>query len=61
MFRKCFNRVSIGCALGGIRSVVTHQRLDFLLAMDQLVNSAAKWNYMFGDQPNTNNDKIDSR
>ncbi len=43
--------VSIGCALGGIRSVVTHQRLDFfLLAMDQLVNSAAKWNYMFGDQ-----------
>lgn len=43
--------VSIGCALGGVRSVVTHQRLDFfLLAMDQLVNSAAKWNYMFGDQ-----------
>ena len=38
--------VSIGAALGGIRSVVTHQRLDFfLLAMDQLVNSAAKWNY----------------
>ncbi len=41
--------VSIGAALGGIRSVVTHQRLDFfLLAMDQLVNSAAKWNYTYG-------------
>ena len=41
--------VSIGAALDGIRSVVTHQRLDFfLLAMDQLVNSAAKWHYMFG-------------
>lgn len=43
--------VSIGLAIGGIRSVVTHQRLDFfLLAMDQLVNSAAKWYYMFGSQ-----------
>jgi pyruvate dehydrogenase E1 component beta subunit len=28
-----------------------HQRLDFfLLAMDQLVNSAAKWHYMFGSK-----------
>lgn len=43
--------VSIGAALNGIRSVVTHQRLDFfLLAMDQLVNNAAKWHYMFGGQ-----------
>ena len=43
--------VAIGAALNGIRSVVTHQRLDFfLLAMDQLVNNAAKWHYMFGGQ-----------
>ena len=36
--------VSIGLALAGVKSVVTHQRLDFfLLAMDQLVNSASKW------------------
>jgi acetoin:2,6-dichlorophenolindophenol oxidoreductase subunit beta len=41
--------VQVGLALTGIPSVVTHQRLDFfLLAMDQLVNSAAKWNFMFG-------------
>jgi acetoin:2,6-dichlorophenolindophenol oxidoreductase subunit beta len=41
--------VSIGVAMTGIKSVVTHQRLDFfLLAMDQLVNSAAKWYFMFG-------------
>ncbi len=41
--------VAIGAALNGIRPVMTHQRLDFfLLAMDQLVNSAAKWHYMFG-------------
>ena len=43
--------VSVGAAINGIRSVVTHQRLDFfLLAMDQLVNSAAKWHYMFGSK-----------
>ena len=43
--------ISIGASLNGVRSVVTHQRLDFfLLAMDQLVNSAAKWFYMFGSQ-----------
>ena len=43
--------VAVGLALGGYRSVMSHQRLDFfLLAMDQLVNSAAKWHYMFGGQ-----------
>ena len=41
--------VAIGASLNGIRPVMSHQRLDFfLLAMDQLVNNAAKWNYMFG-------------
>jgi len=43
--------IGIGAALGGIKPVMTHQRLDFfLLAMDQLVNNAAKWRYMFGGQ-----------
>ena len=43
--------IAIGASLNGIRPVVTHQRLDFfLLAMDQLVNNAAKWRYMFGGQ-----------
>ena len=43
--------IGIGASLNGIRTVMTHQRLDFfLLAMDQLVNNAAKWRYMFGDQ-----------
>ena len=43
--------VAIGASLNGIRPVMVHQRLDFfLLAMDQLVNSAAKWHYMFGGQ-----------
>lgn len=43
--------VAIGASLNGIRPVMTHQRVDFfLLAMDQLVNNAAKWHYMFGGQ-----------
>ena len=43
--------IAIGAALSGMRPVMTHQRLDFfLLAMDQLVNNAAKWHYMFGGQ-----------
>jgi pyruvate dehydrogenase E1 component beta subunit len=43
--------VGIGAALNGLKPVMVHQRLDFfLLAMDQLVNSAAKWFYMFGGQ-----------
>lgn len=43
--------IALGAALGGLRPVMTHQRLDFfLLAVDQLVNGAAKWHYMFGSQ-----------
>ena len=45
--------VGIGLGLNGYKSVMVHQRLDFfLLAMDQLVNGAAKWHYMFGGQKN---------
>jgi len=41
--------LGVGAAIAGLRPVMSHQRLDFfLLAMDQLVNSAAKWHYMFG-------------
>lgn len=43
--------IGVGVALGGFRPIMIHQRLDFfLLAMDQLVNAAAKWHYMFGSQ-----------
>ncbi|OGT36751.1 MAG: acetoin dehydrogenase [Gammaproteobacteria bacterium RIFCSPHIGHO2_12_FULL_38_14] len=43
--------IAVGLGIAGFRSVVSHQRLDFfLLAMDQLVNSAAKWHYMLGGQ-----------
>jgi pyruvate dehydrogenase E1 component beta subunit len=41
--------VAIGAALGGMRPVLTHQRLDFaLLSLDQIINNAAKWRFMFG-------------
>lgn len=40
--------ICIGAALSGLRPVMVHQRIDFgLLAMDQLVNNASKWHYMF--------------
>jgi pyruvate dehydrogenase E1 component beta subunit len=41
--------VAIGAALGGYRPILTHQRVDFaLLSVEQIVNQAAKWRYMFG-------------
>lgn len=41
--------VAIGSALVGMRPIMVHQRIDFaLLAVEQLVNQAAKWRYMFG-------------
>ena len=43
--------VAVGAALGGMRPIYFHNRPDFLLlAMDQLVNHAAKWHFMFGGQ-----------
>jgi len=38
----------IGAALDGMRPILTHQRIDFaLLSLEQIVNQAAKWFYMF--------------
>lgn len=43
--------VGVGLAISGFRPLLVHQRVDFfLLAMDQLVNAAAKWHFMFGGQ-----------
>lgn len=41
--------VAIGSALVGMRPIMTHQRVDFaILSLDQIINNAAKWHYMFG-------------
>jgi len=38
----------IGAAISGMRPVMIHQRIDFaLLSLDQIINNAAKWHYMF--------------
>ncbi len=40
---------AIGMALAGLRPIHVHIRMDFLmLAMNQLVNVAAKCRYMYG-------------
>lgn len=45
--------VGVGLALSGFKPIMVHQRVDFfLLALDQLVNSAAKWHFMFGGEKN---------
>lgn len=41
--------IAIGSAIVGLRPIMTHQRVDFaLLSLDQIINNAAKWHYMFG-------------
>ena len=42
---------AVGAALAGMRPILFHARIDFMLyAMDQIVNQAANWYYMFGGQ-----------
>jgi acetoin:2,6-dichlorophenolindophenol oxidoreductase subunit beta len=39
----------VGAAIAGMRPVVVHPRVDFLMyGLDPLINQAANWNYMFG-------------
>jgi len=43
--------VAIGASLAGLRPIHTHIRMDFvLLAMNQIINMAAKMRYMFGGE-----------
>lgn len=43
--------ISIGAATLGLKPVLIHQRMDFmLLTVNQLFNHAAKWSTMFGGQ-----------
>ena len=43
--------LAIGAAIMGYRPVLIHQRVDFaLVSMDQIINNAAKWHYMYGGQ-----------
>lgn len=42
---------AVGASLAGMRPVVVHPRIDFMLyAIDAVVNQAAKWSHMVGGQ-----------
>ena len=42
---------AVGASLDGMRPIVVHPRIDFMLyALDAIVNQAAKWSHMFGGQ-----------
>ena len=42
---------AVGAAIAGMRPIVVHPRMDFMLyAMDSIVNEAAKWSSMMGGQ-----------
>jgi pyruvate/2-oxoglutarate/acetoin dehydrogenase E1 component len=42
---------AVGASLCGMRPIVVHPRIDFMLyAMDAVVNQAAKWSHMVGGQ-----------
>jgi pyruvate/2-oxoglutarate/acetoin dehydrogenase E1 component len=42
---------AVGSALAGMRPIVFHPRMDFMiLALDPIINQAANWCYMFGGQ-----------
>jgi pyruvate dehydrogenase E1 component beta subunit len=42
---------AVGAALAGMKPIVVHPRMDFMLyAMDSVVNQAAKWSHMVGGQ-----------
>lgn len=40
---------AVGAAIAGMRPVLVHPRVDFLMyGLDPVINQAANWNYMFG-------------
>jgi len=40
---------AVGASIAGVRSIVVHPRMDFMLyAMDPIINQAANWHYMNG-------------
>jgi acetoin:2,6-dichlorophenolindophenol oxidoreductase subunit beta len=45
--------ICIGASLRGIKPILVHQRIDFsLLSLDQIINNAAKWFFMFNKEFN---------
>lgn len=50
MSELAYGAIGVGASVSGMRPIVMYPRADFLyLALDQLVNHAAVWRYMYGD------------
>ncbi|MEO3974903.1 transketolase C-terminal domain-containing protein [Streptomyces sp. CAU 1734] len=48
---NAFAGIAVGAATRGLRPLIVHTRADFMfLAMDGIVNLAAKWRYMYGNK-----------
>lgn len=48
---SCITGTAIGAAINGLHPIVVHPRMDFMYyAMDQIINHASNWHYMFGGQ-----------
>ena len=48
---NAFAGIAVGAASMGLRPLVVHTRDDFMfLAMDAMINLAAKWRYMYGNK-----------
>ena len=46
---NCMTGMCVGAALSGLRPILVFSRIEFvLLAMDQLVNNASRWQAIFG-------------
>jgi pyruvate dehydrogenase E1 component beta subunit len=46
---NCITGAAVGAAIAGMRPVIVHPRMDFMLyAFDPIINEAANWYYMFG-------------
>jgi pyruvate dehydrogenase E1 component beta subunit len=44
---------AVGAAIAGMKSIVVHQRMDFMIyALDPIINEAANWYYMNGGRCN---------
>lgn len=46
---NAINGAAVGAAICGMRPIVVHPRIDFMIyGLDPIINEAANWHYMFG-------------
>lgn len=50
---NCITGVAVGAAIAGLKPIIVHPRMDFMLyAFDPIINQAANWSYMNGGRSN---------